>query len=149
MSDEAAEIAEIQEIAAQVSEAEPEAPEPQEAEEAAPEAVEEPTEAPEEAPAPQQERPEGWDRVDFENDDPKKIEQRFNRLYGQMKRQGEMLNQMGDDNRKLMERLNGIEKSNFEAEQGSKVEALERSIQEASRLELCLRRAFLRRPQGT
>ena len=87
----------------------------------------------EQAPA-QEQKPEGWEQVDFEKDDRQKIEQRFHRTYGQLKRiQGEQkatnatVKERVGANKVMLERL-----TEREAKEQAKV--LEGEISEAAKV---------------
>lgn len=70
-------------------------------------------------------QPEGWDRVDFQNDDRTKIEKRFHRLYGQVKRQDQLLSQLVEDNRRLMERQTNWEVGQAQASTAARLAELQ------------------------
>lgn len=77
-------------------------------------------------------KPKGWDRVDFENDDRQVIEQRFHRLYGQVKQNDEINRQLIADNKKLMERFSKLEQAERDKETNSRFEAIRKGIEEAT-----------------
>ena len=75
-------------------------------------------------------RPEGlpedqeWDRVDFETADPETIQRRFNRLYAGQKTTENALKQAAEDNRKLADRLEEIERNRTEQDNSRRLSEL-------------------------
>jgi len=80
---------------------------------------------------PDADRPKGWDQVDFQNDDRTAIEARFHRLYGQVKQQERVMDQMATDNRSLYERMQNWEVGQQQQNVQTRVGQLQASLQEA------------------
>tara|TARA_R110000822_G_scaffold49674_11_gene130109 strand:- start:4647 stop:5501 length:855 start_codon:yes stop_codon:yes gene_type:complete len=87
------------------------------------------------APPPAQEPAEGkapgYKQVDFEKDDRAAIEQRFHRLYGQMKQSQAMVDQMTVDQRTLHEKLSNIEVGQVQTNVATHMKQLQGQLQEA------------------
>lgn len=93
----------------------------------------EPEPASEPEPEPQEEdaKPAGYDQVDFQNDDRDKIEQRFHRLYGQMKQSQSINDQMIADQRAMYERIQNMEVGQAQANAQATLGHLQAQLQEA------------------
>lgn len=85
-------------------------------------------------PEPQKEdepKPSGYDQVDFQNDPRDQIEQRFHRLYGQMKQSQSMMDQMVTDQRTMFERVQNMEVGQTQANAQATLGYLQAQLQEA------------------
>ena len=90
-----------------------------------------PTDEPASAPEPAPENPSGYDQVDFATAPREQIEARFHRLYGQVKRQDQLIDQMVTDNRGLMERMQNWEVGQQQQGVASQMGRLQTQLQDA------------------
>lgn len=74
-----------------------------------------------------EDKPEGWEQVDLTPEQ----QARFNRIYGQMKQKDKVIEQLAQDQRKAIERLEALETSHQERETGSQLDALRMAEREA------------------
>ena len=88
----------------------------------------------EEPPKPEAKKPEGYELVDFEKipeEIRKVVEPRFHRLYGQMKRDTQLVAQMAKDNAALMDAVRKLQKTHSDEGFRADIETTKTQIQKA------------------